>query len=317
MSQLNKCFVGVDVSKAKFDVAVTGSTVVRTFEASPEGWQQLLELLQPLDVELVCLEATGCYHRELVKFLQAYNYAVAVVNPRQVRDFAKALNRTAKTDRLDARVIAQYAQCLLPRETPPDSVIVEQLKATVARRRQLVRLKTQEKNHLESTADPFIREAIIEHVQLLEEQIKMLETRMAALVEQDQELREKADVLQSTVGIGVMTAHILLAELPELGQVNRKQITRLVGLAPINRDSGQFRGRRMIGGGRKALRTSLWMPTLTAIRNSPKINAYYHHLIRAGKARKEAVVACMRKLLCILNTMIRTKTKWEPELASD
>ena len=317
MSQHTKCLVGVDVSKAKFDVAVTGCNAVRTFDSSPQGQQNLLKFLQPLNVQLVCLEATGCYHNDLVKFLQAHDFAVAVVNPRQVRDFAKALNRAAKTDQLDARVLAQYAQCLMPRETPIRSEIYEQLKACVARRRQLVRLKTQEKNHLESTADPLIRRAIVDQISQLEEQIQQLESRMTSLVQQDEELSERAVILQSVTGIGVMTACTMLAELPELGQVNRKQITRLVGLAPLNRDSGQFRGKRMIGGGRKAIRTSLWMPTLVAIRYNEKLNTYYHRLLQTGKAKKEAIIACMRKLLCILNTLVKNKTTWNSELVSD
>ncbi len=316
MSQHNKCFVGVDVSKAKFDVAVTGSTTVRTFDSSPQGMQKLLEFLRPLSVQLVCLEATGCYHNDLVKFLQAHDFSVAVVNPRQVRDFAKAINRLAKTDQLDAHVLARYAQCLAPRETPVGSEIHEQLKACTARRRQLVQLKTQEKNHLETTADPLIRQSIVDQIGKLEEQIQQLEFRMTSLIQQDEELSERAIILQSATGIGTVTACIMLADLPELGHANRKQITRLVGLAPLNRDSGQFRGKRMIGGGRKSVRTSLWMPTLVAIRYNPKLNTYYQHLLQSGKAKKEAIIACMRKLLCILNTMMKNKTTWNAELVS-
>ena len=316
MPQHTKCFIGVDVSKAKFDVAVSGSDSVRTFPASPEGWEKLLEFLQPFQVQTVCLEATGCYHDGLVKFLQAHNYAVAVVNPRQVRDFAKGIGQIAKTDHLDAQVLATYAAFIQPRATPVHSGIFDALKACVARRRQLVRLKIQEKNHRESTTDHLIREDINEHIHQLDTQIQQLEKRMTSLVQQDADLRAKAAIVQSATGIGTATTHAMLAELPELGQINRKQITKLVGLAPINRDSGQFRGKRMIGGGRKALRTSLWMPTLVTIRRNPKFNAYYHELLQKGKAKKEAIIACMRKLLCILNTMMKNQTTWNPELVS-
>lgn len=314
MPQSTKSFVGIDVSKFKWDVAVSGSRRVQTFAADDEGERQLLELLQPLDVEIICLEATGNYQHRLVKRLQEHGYSVAVVNPRLPRDFARSLNRLAKTDKIDAQILALYAERYDLRPMPKTSETCEKLGALSARRLQLINMRTQESNRLETTFDSQMRHSVETHLAFLNAELQRVEQQVETLIDSDPKLRANAELLASTPGIGKLTAYRLVVELPELGSANRQQIARLVGLAPINRDSGTFRGKRMTGGGRAQVRNALYMPTLVATKHNPKIKEFYDRLIAEGKPKMVALVACMRKMLTILNLMVKEGRPWVDDL---
>lgn len=310
MSHYNEVCVGIDVSKEKWDVAVSGQKDGHTFTSNRDGQKKLLQLLRPLTVKIICIEATGCYQRNLVKLLHEHGYSVAVVNPRLPRDFAKSLNRLAKTDAIDARILAMYAERYDLRPTPPTSKNLEKLEALSTRRRQLVNMRTQEKNRDDSTFDEEMQASLKEHLAYLEAEIKRIESRIQKLIDGESELQVNAKLLESMPGVGKVTACRLAIELRELGKLNRRQITRLVGLAPINRDSGKMRGKRTIGGGRTHIRNALYMPTLVAKKRNPQIKECYDRLIAKGKKPMVALIACMRKLLIILNVMIRDQTAW-------
>lgn len=311
MSHSTKRFVGIDVSKFKWDVAVSNSKTVHTLPADSQGEEQLIRLLSSLKVEIVCLEATGNYQYRLVQLLHEHGIPTAVVNPRLPRDFARSMGLLAKTDQIDARVLSLYAERYKLAPTSKTPEIIERITALVVRRRQLVAMRQQERNRRDTLHDAAAMADIEHHLAYLNDRIKQLEQQITQLVDQQPRLRETAAQLCSVPGIGPRTAQSLVTELPELGQLNRKQIARLVGLAPINRDSGTLRGKRTIGGGRSQVRTSLFMPTLVAIRYNPIIRRQYEHLLSEGKAKMVAVVACMRKLLCILNSIARNGKSWE------
>lgn len=311
MSHHTKVCVGIDVSKAKWDVAFATQKKVHTISADQEGEQQLLELLRSIDVEIICIEATGKYQYRLVQLLHEHQYPVAVVNPRFPRDFARSMNWLAKTDKIDARVLALYAERYDLKPTPKTPEIVERIMALVVRRRQLVSMRVQENNRRQTLYDPEATASVEHHYAYLAEQIQEIEGKLASLVQQEPKLRERVKLLTSVPGIGKQTAYCLAVELPELGVLNRKQIARLVGLAPINRDSGTLRGKRSIGGGRAHVRGALHMPMLVAIRHNPKLKATYEHLLAQGKSKMVALIACMRKLVTILNVMVRTQTPWK------
>lgn len=314
MSDSTKVCVGIDVSKSQWDVAVTGTRQTFAFEANAGGERQLLELLEPLQIQIICLEATGCYHVDLVKLLQRSGFSVAVVNPRLPRDFARSLNRLAKTDKIDAQILALYAQRYEPQPTPETSPILEELTALSTRRRQMIDMRTQESNRLESTRDRYMRSSVESHLAYLNAEIELLQQRMEQLIATDPQLQKVTKLLASTPGVGVLTACRLAIELPELGRVNRKQVARLAGLAPINRDSGTLRGKRTTGGGRAHVRNALYMPTLVATKRNPKIKAFYERLLAEGKPKMIALVACMRKLLTILNLMVKEGKAWNEHL---
>lgn len=311
MLQPTKLFVGVDVSKFKWDVATTASRQVLTFEATPDGGQRLLEWLRTQTVELICLEATGNYQHDLVQLLHEHGYQVAVVNPRLPRDFARSLNQLAKTDRIDARLLALFAERYRPRPTPPISPVLAELAALVARRRQLVEMRIQEHNRCETTFAAAVQDSLAAHLQYLDEMLQNIERRIDELVEHEPQLQATATLLQTTPGIGKLTAQRLAIELPELGRLNRKQIARLVGVAPINRDSGTLRGKRTTGGGRAHVRFALYMPTVVAVRRNPLLKAFYERLLAAGKPKMVALIASMRKLLTILNHLVRNQITWQ------
>lgn len=314
MSQYNDVCVGIDVSKEKWDVAISGENRSHTFASNQDGGKKLLRLLRPLAVKIICIEATGCYQRGLVKLLQEHNYAVAVVNPRLPRDFAKSMNRLAKTDAIDARILAMYAERYDLQPTPPPSKTLEKLEALSVRRRQLVGMRSQELNRRESTFDDEMRASLETHIAYLEAEIKRIERQIEKLVESKPDLQVNARLIASTPGVGMLTACRLTIELRELGRLNRKEIARLVGLAPMNRDSGKMRGVRTIGGGRAHVRNALYMPTVVALRHNPKIKECYDRLIANGKKPMVAIIACMRKLLTILNVMVRDQTAWGENL---
>jgi transposase len=310
--------VGIDVAKAHLDVAALGAKLgAECFGNDAEGHTALVAALQPLGVALVVMEATGGYEAALACALQAAGLAVAVVNPKHARDFAKSMGRLAKTDRIDARTLAELAGVLARREDlarfirPLADLQQQQLAALVTRRRQLLTMLGAEHQRLQ-LAVPMVRPSIEAMIQAIRAQLDDLEAQMIAHVREH--FADLDALLQSTRGIGPITSATLIAELPELGRLNRREIAALVGVAPIANDSGTSRGRRRLQGGRFEIRRVLYMATLTAARRNPVIKAFYQRLITAGKLPKVALVACMRKLLTTLNAMVRSNKPWDNSL---
>lgn len=309
-------FVGIDVAKHTLDVCLLPQEKHWLVNNDAAGIQRLLGQLPPPGTCLVVLEATGGYQRSVVAELVRAQHRVAVVNPRQVRDFARALGILAKTDRLDAAVIARFGQQVRPRTIGQTPEKMTELTQLVARRSQLVDLRTAETNRLETITVKSVRKSIQQVLHLLDKQIDAIEREILALLESDDDWKNKTTLLGSAKGIGPVTIMCLLAELPELGLLNRQQIAALVGLAPFNRDSGAFRGERHIRGGRASVRKVLYMAALSARRRNPQIKAFADRLQDQGKPHKVIITACMRKLLIILNTMVKTNTPWNPHFAS-
>lgn len=308
-------YVGIDVSKASLDAFIAPTGEHRTVANSPEGIARLLDVLRGMPVRLVVLEATGRYERRVAAELLSAGIPVAVVNPRQARDFARATGRLAKTDRIDAQMLAEFARRLQPRPSANLSQQQLLLDDLLARRRQLVQMRTMELNRQQQAIASLAAKQIAKHLRLLDQQVEDLDREIASLIESDDDWRDKAQLLQSVPGVGAKTAHQLIGELPELGKLNRRQIAKLVGVAPINRDSGALRGRRTIFGGRADLRHGLFMAAFVASYRNPVIKAFADRLRAAGKRHKVVLVACMRKLLTILNLMVRTNQPWKPKLA--
>jgi transposase len=313
-------FIGIDVAKAQLDVAVrsTGATGERwTAPQTEAGVADLVARLQPLAPTLIVLEATGGLERLASAALAAAGLPVAVVNPRQVRDFAKATGRLAKTDRLDAQVLAHFAEAVRPQPRPVPEEQAQLLSAHLARRRQLVEMLTAEKNRLGTAPRP-VRQRIQTHIAWLEQELQEVEDDLGTTLRASPVWREQDDLLRSVPGVGPVVSTTLLAELPELGTLNRKQIAALVGVAPLNRDSGTFRGRRTVWGGRARVRAVLYLAALVAVRHNPVLRAFYDRLCAAGKPKKVALTACMHKLLVILNALLKHRTRWShlsPEVA--
>jgi len=307
-------FIGIDVSKATLDVA--GCTaegplpdLACSIANTDAGLATLVPQLVARAPALVVLEATGGYERLATATLAVAGLAVVVINPRQVREFAKAVGQLAKTDRLDAALLARFAERIRPavRDRPP--VETSPLAEQILRRRQLVDMITAESNR-RALVSPSVRRRLEAHIRWLERELVHIESELQRAIETSPVWRTRDDVLQSPPGIGPRVSHSLIALLPELGTLNRQHIAALVGVAPFNDDSGGRRGVRHIKGGRAAVRTVLYMGALVGVRYNPVLKAYYHRLRAAGKAPKVALVACMRKLLTILNTMVRTNTRW-------
>jgi transposase len=311
-----KSFVGIDIAKRTLDVHVLPERTSLKQQNDSKGRGQLREKLPPPGECLIVVEATGGYERALVAELIDAGYQVAVVNPRQARDFAKACGIVAKTDRIDAAVLARFGQAVeLRTQTKIPEKLLE-LQDLVARRRQLVELRTTEMNRRENVASKFVKKSLQESVDAINKQIRRFEKRIAALVQSDDDWKQTAEIVQRAPGIGPGTSATLIAEVPELGQLSRRKISALVGLAPFNRDSGEFRGRRAIRGGRSSVRCSLYMATLSARRSNPVIRAFSDRLKALGKKPKVIIIACMRKLLVILNTMVKNKTHWNPAFST-
>jgi transposase len=313
MDAANNSFVGIDVAKDSLDVCVLPEGRRWTTTNDREGVQRLVEALPAAGECLVVLEATGGYQRAVVAELLAARHQAAVVNPRQVRDFARGLGLLAKTDRLDAHVIARFGQQAQPRPIQQVPEKHERLEQLVARRRQLIELRTAEKCRLETASTKVVLKSVRSLIEQLGKFIRQIEKELSDLVESDERLQCRAAALQTAPGVGAITAVTLVAELPELGRLNRGQISALVGVAPFNRDSGKFHGRRAIWGGRSAVRSVLYMATLTARRFNPVIRAFAERLEAAGKPYKVVMVACMRKLLVILNTILKNNSAWNPQ----
>lgn len=305
-----KPFVGIDVAKDHFDVAVHPQRHAFTLSANGPGFREVISRLSPLEPELIVLEATGGYEKVLAAELVAAGLPVIIVNPRQVRSFAKACGILAKNDSIDASVLARFGEAVRPKLRPIPDANAEALSDLVARRRQLIEIRTAELNRLQMARHPKVISSIQKHLASIDEQLKELDDDLDDFIRQSPVWREKDELLQSVKGIGPVTARVLLAEMPELGQANRREIAALAGLAPFDQDSGQFKGRRCIAGGRPVVRTTLYMATLSAVRYNPAIRAHYKHLKEKGKHFKVAIVACMRKLLILLNNILKTKTPW-------
>jgi transposase len=307
-------YVGLDVSKATLDIAMRPTEEQWQLPHTEEGISDLVTRLAGVHPSLIVLEATGGLEVSLVAALATAKLPVAVVNPRQVRDFARATGKLAKTDRLDAQVLAHFAQGVHPTPRPLPDARLQALEGLLTRRRQVVGMLTAEKNRLGSARPP-VRQDIQDHIAWLEQRLAKLDEELKHTLRASPLWREKDDLLQSVPGVGPVLSLTLLTELPELGTLDHRQIAALVGVAPLNRDSGTLRGRRTIWGGRARVRATLYMAALVASRWNPVIMAFYQRLCSAGKAKKVALTACMRKLLTILNAMLRDHIPWQPSHA--
>ena len=304
-------FVGIDVSKSNLDVAVYPSGQQETWDNDDNGIGQLVGFVKSLSATLIVIEATGGYELLASSMLSAHGLPVVVINPRQVRSFAKATGKLAKTDKIDAHSIAHFASAVRPELRELKDEQVQLLSALNKRRRQIVNMLVAEKNRLHTAPKANVKN-IRQHIQWLEKNLKQIDTDIHKQIRNSPIWREHDDILQSYKGIGPVSSTLLISDLPELGQLNAKKIAALAGLAPFNCDSGKYRGRRRIWGGRSQVRKGLYMAAKSAIRFNPEIKAFYTRLVDAGKPHKVAKTACMRKMLVTLNSMISNKTHWVP-----
>lgn len=302
-------FVGIDVAKAELVVALgTGGDLV-TVANNEGGIRSVVERLRSVSPALIVLEATGGYETPLAAALATAGLPVVVANPRQVRDFAKATGQLAKTDRIDAHVLALFAERVRPPVRPLPDEALRMLDALLTRRRQLLEMLVAERNRLAHALPP-VKKDIQKHIRWLERRLSDVDSDLDRAVQESPVWRAKENLLRSVPGIGPVVSRTLIADLPELGALNRKQVAALVGVAPLAKDSGTLRGRRLVWGGRAPVRAALYMGALIASRHNPVIRDFYQRLVAAGKPKKVALVACMRKLLTILNAMVRTNTRW-------
>ena len=309
-------YVGIDVSKARLDVATAPGEQTWSVANDDDGVGELITKLQPLAPALVLLEATGGLERRVLARLVGAGLPAMAVNPRNVRDFAKSLGKLAKTDRIDALVLAKFAQAVRPELRAIPDEHTQALQSHLTRRRQLVEMIVAEKNRLASAEMTKYRRQIKDHIEYLQKELNINDYDLDQAIKQTPAWLEKVDLLESVPGVGRVTASTLVALLPELGTLGRKQLAALVGVAPFNRDSGTLRGRRSIWGGRAAVRAVLYMAAVTGIRCNRAIRALYLRLKAAGKRPKVALVACMRKLLTVLNALLRTRTPWRRQEVS-
>jgi len=307
-------YVGVDVAKAELVVAARPSDERWSVANDERGARTLAERLKRGAPALVVLEATGGYELAAVAALAAAGLPVVVANPRQVRDFARATGQLAKTDRIDAGVLALFAERVRPEVRPLPNEEAQELDAVLTRRRQLLEMLTAERNRLGQVAGRGrrpVKKSLKAHIAFLERELRVADTDLGAMVRASPAWREKDDLLRSVPGVGPVLSLTLLAELPELGRLSRREVAKLAGVAPLARDSGTLRGHRYVHGGRASVRAVLYMAALVATRRNPVIRAFYERLLAAGKPKKLALVACMRKLLTILNAMARSGVRWE------
>lgn len=315
---MSETYVGIDVAKAELVIASRPTGETWTVANDAAGVREVVERMRGLGPVLVVLEATGGYELAAVAALAAAEVPVVVVNPRQVRDFARATGELAKTDGLDARMLALFAERVRPAVRPLADEALEALDALLTRRRQLLEMLQAERNRqgqVFGRGTKAVKQSLKAHIAYLERELRMADTELGRAVRESPVWREREELYRSVPGVGLVMALALLAELPELGQLNRKQIAKLAGVAPLARDSGTLRGKRMIHGGRASLRATLYMAALVASRRNPVIRDFYQRLLAAGKPKKLALTACMRKLLTILNAMARAQRPWNPELA--
>lgn len=309
----SRVFVGIDVSKKTWDVHLLPSGKAMSLTADETGLTQLRTELAPWGKCLIVMEATGGYERSLAAHLLDAGHDVAVANPRQVRDFARGLGQLAKTDRIDARMIAEYARLAQPRPLEKMPEKQAELAELVGRRRQLLQLQTMEKNRLGQTSGKAAKKSIGPMLDTIRKQLKVIDNAIAELIQANDDWRKRTELLQTTPGVGVVNGATLVAELPELGKLNRQAIGALVGVVPFNHDSGQHKGKRSIHGGRASVRSALYMAAMSARNHNPTIKAFADRLEALGKPFKVVITACMHKLLTILNTMVRNNTPWKSD----
>ncbi|MBT8350756.1 MAG: IS110 family transposase [Deltaproteobacteria bacterium] len=305
-----KVFVGIDVCKDSLDVAIGMEKQILTFVNDQNGVDALIKKLNQIDPQLIVFESTGGYEHLATSLLAGAGLSVVIVNPRQVRDFAKSAGILAKTDAIDARVIARFAEAVKPDVRPLKDRDTSELTAIVTRRRQIIEMVVAENNRLK-LANKRSKKDIMDHIRWLKKRLDKIESDIDKMIQNSPIWRCKDDILQSVPGIGPITSASLICDLPELGVLSPKKIAMLAGLAPLNCDSGKFKGRRRIWGGRASVRSGLYMATMAAIRCNPPIKGFYQRLTAAGKCHKVAATACMRKLLIIANAMLRDQMLWQ------
>jgi transposase len=308
---------GVDVASETLDLGCCELDDVETFENAADGVERLVACVAAAPAAMIVVEATGGYETALVVRLHAAGLPVVVINPRQLRAFAVAVGQLAKTDRIDAQLIARFGRDAHPEQRPLPSENQRLLGDLSTRRQQLLELRTAETNRRHRAARPQLQESIDAVLQVLDEQLAEIDRQLAELIRADAAWREQDRLLQSVKGLGPATSQALVADLPELGRLDHKQIAKLVGVAPLNRDSGQQRGRRMVFGGRASVRSALYMAAFNAMRCNPQIREFYQRLRAAGKPYKVAITACMRKLLTILNAIIRDRQPWRNPITTN
>jgi transposase len=304
-------FVGIDVAKLKLDLAHSDADAVITFSNDPDGIRRIIETLKNVPVALIVVEATGGLERLLLDALLDAQLPVALVNPGQVRSFARGIGKLAKSDSIDAKILQEYARLASPRLAEKRSKNQAELESLVTCRRQLLHVRTEQTNRRGSTASKSARSAIDAVLKTVNRQILELDRKIASLIASDDDMNHTSKLLASAPGVGVVLAATLLGELAELGVIGRRQVCALVGVAPFNRDSGQFKGKRTIRGGRASVRSVLYMATIAAMRCNPIIKRFAERLKKTGKLNKVIIVACMRKLLSLLNAMIRDDVSWD------
>lgn len=309
---MESIFVGIDVAKASLDLQTYPASQAEQFENSLAGIRALVRRLRQRNHALIVVEATGGYETPLVAQLATAKLPVVLINPRQARDYARALGLLAKTDRIDAGVLARFAHDVRPPIRPLPTQQERALNDLIRRRRQLIRLHAMEQCRLQQNTLPPVLKSLRQSLRFLDRQLAAVTQELDALIQASPIWMDRVQLLQSVKSIGAVTPRELLVELPELGQLDRREIASLAGLAPLNRDSGIMRGKRSIWGGRKNARTALYMPTMCAIRHNPPIRTFYRRLRDAGKLKMVALTACMRKLLTILNAILRDKKPWNP-----
>lgn len=312
--ETQEVYVGIDVAQDHLDIATTANQVW-SVKHHPRAMAALARRLLKLSPVRIIVESTGKLEQELVITLAEAKLPVVVINPRQVRDFAKATGVLAKTDRIDAQVLARFGEAVKPPVRPLPDEQARDLMALVARRRQLHQMLRAERHRLLRAARP-LKKSLEQHIAYLEKQLDKLDDELQNALRQSSLWQEQFDLLQSVPGIGPTTAATMIAELPELGRLSRHEIAALVGVAPFNRDSGKWKGKRSTWGGRASVRSALYMATLVATQHNAYIRAYYLHLLERGKAKKTALVACMRKLIVILNSMLKSHQPWNTNLAT-
>lgn len=303
--------IGVDVAKDKLDITIDDKHVV-TISNTHEAYKDYLKTLDNPKAYCFVMEATGGYEQRFAEYLLKQGLHVSIVNAARVREYAKSMGILAKTDNIDAGVVRQYANTARPQPMSPRRSAEKKLLALTNRRKQLVKWQTMEKQHLETTTDKDMLQHIKKSLQSQEKAIAAIDEKVARLIENDDEYKTRKGRLTGIDGIGDTTAAVLLCQLPELGQLNNKQISALLGVAPFNKDSGNIKGKRVIRGGRSAIRSALYMPMLNAIQHNKPIKAFYQRLIARGKLKKVAVIACMRKLIVFANSMLRNNIDWNP-----
>jgi len=309
--------LGIDVAKNELVVGNFDHSILKTVPNSNEGFRNILSILRNHNIKVVVVEATGGYQFAFVRFLQNHQIPVAVCNPRQVRDFAKSRGLLEKSDAIDAKVIAQFGYANRPRISNVLGENEQRQRYLATRRTQLTKLKMSEQNRLEHAHDPAVQASIEHIIEVLQRELDSIEELLSELVQSCPELKRKDQVLRSAPGVAHKTSHALLAELPELGHLSSQEIAKLVGVAPLNQDSGTMRGKRSIGKGRPRPRTALYMAALVAVRFNPLIKAFYERLLKHGKPKKVALTAAMRKLLITLNAMVKHDQLWHHDYAQN